>query len=197
MRAVHAPRQLSGRGLSYWTDGKGDDRVVYVTTGFRLVSLNAKTGVPVSGFGTNGVVDMKVGAIIGKGDQIDLETGEIGLHSTPTVTKDYIIVGSSFREGLTVKHHNNTKGFVRAYDAKTGKLVWQFNTIPQAGRVRQRHLGEGVVGDQRQHRRLDADHGRRGARHGLRAGRRRRPPTSTAAIARATTCSPRASSRSI
>ena len=45
-----APRQLSGRGLSYWTDGKGDDRVVYVTTGYRLVSLNAKTGQPVAGF---------------------------------------------------------------------------------------------------------------------------------------------------
>src|SRR5712671_4772567 len=60
-RAAVAPRQLSGRGLSYWTDGKGDDRVIFVTTGYRLVSLNAKTGVPVAGFGTNGVVDMKVG----------------------------------------------------------------------------------------------------------------------------------------
>ena len=47
-----APRQLSGRGLSYWTDGKGDERVIYVTTGYRLVSLNAKTGQPVAGFGT-------------------------------------------------------------------------------------------------------------------------------------------------
>src|SRR6266542_2380734 len=51
-RAVAAPRQLSGRGLSYWTDGKGDERVIYVTTGYRLVALNAKTGVPVTGFGT-------------------------------------------------------------------------------------------------------------------------------------------------
>jgi quinoprotein glucose dehydrogenase len=132
-RAVNAPRQLSGRGLSYWTDGKGDDRVIYVTTGYRLVSLNAKTGVPVPGFGTNGVVDMKVGAVIGKGQQIDLETGEIGLHSTPTVAKDVILVGSSFREGLTVKSHNNTKGLVRAWDAKTGKLLWTFNTIPRPG----------------------------------------------------------------
>jgi glucose dehydrogenase len=132
-RAVNAPRQLSGRGLSYWTDGKGDDRVIYVTTGYRLVSLNAKTGVPVPSFGTNGVVDMKVGAVIGKGQQIDLETGEIGLHSTPTVAKDVIIVGSSFREGLTVKSHNNTKGLVRAWDAKTGKLLWTFNTIPRPG----------------------------------------------------------------
>jgi len=133
MRAVNAPRQLSGRGLSYWTDGKGDDRVIYVTTGYRLVSLNAKTGVPVAGFGTNGVVDMKIGAVVGKGTQIDLESGEIGLHSTPTVAKDVILVGSSFREGLTVKTHNNTKGLVRGWDAKTGKLLWTFNTIPRPG----------------------------------------------------------------
>src|ERR1043166_4921397 len=46
-RAVAAPRQLSGRGLSYWTDGKGDDRVLFVTTGYNLVALNARTGAPV------------------------------------------------------------------------------------------------------------------------------------------------------
>jgi glucose dehydrogenase len=132
-RAVNAPRQLSGRGLSYWTDGKGDDRVIYVTTGYRLISLNAKTGVPINGFGTAGVVDMKVGAVVGKGQQIDLETGEIGLHSTPTIAKDVILVGSSFREGLTVKTHNNTKGLVRAYDVRTGKTLWTFNTIPKPG----------------------------------------------------------------
>src|ERR1700731_2696889 len=74
-RAVAAPRQLSGRGLSYWTDGKGDDRVLYVTTGYRLVALNAKTGTRVSSFGKDGIVDMKIGAVVGKGEQIDLETG--------------------------------------------------------------------------------------------------------------------------
>src|SRR5467141_5472157 len=132
-RAAIAPRQLSGRGLSYWTDGKGDERVIYVTTGYRLVSLNAKTGVPVQSFGENGVVDMKKGAVIGKGEQINLESGEIGLHSTPTVAKDVIIVGSSFREGLTVKSHNNTKGLVRAWDAKSGKRLWTFNAIPRPG----------------------------------------------------------------
>jgi quinoprotein glucose dehydrogenase len=132
-RAVHAPRQLSGRGLSYWTDGKGDERILYVTPGYRLVALNAKTGARVSSFGKDGIVDMKVGAVIGKGQQIDLETGEIGLHSTPTVAKDIVIVGSSFREGLTVKGHNNTKGLVRAWDVRSGKLLWTFNTIPRPG----------------------------------------------------------------
>src|SRR5215470_8986382 len=92
-RAVLSPRQLSGRGVAYWTDGKGDDRVVYVTTGYRLVELNAKTGAMISAFGANGVVDLKVGAVFGKGQQIDLETGEIGVHSTPVVVKDTIIVG--------------------------------------------------------------------------------------------------------
>src|SRR5215469_9069419 len=40
--AAYAPRQLSGRGVSYWTDGNGDERIIYITTGYRLVQLNAK-----------------------------------------------------------------------------------------------------------------------------------------------------------
>ena len=48
-RAEMAPRVLSGRGLSYWTDGKGDERIIYVTIGYRLVQLNAKTGQPMRG----------------------------------------------------------------------------------------------------------------------------------------------------
>jgi quinoprotein glucose dehydrogenase len=132
-RAAIAPRQLSGRGVSYWTDGKGDDRVVFVTTGYRLVVLNAHTGQPVPSFGKSGIVDLKEGMVTGTGQQIDLETGEAGLHSTPLVVKDVVIVGSSFKEGMTVATHNNTKGLVRAYDVRSGKLLWTFNTIPRPG----------------------------------------------------------------
>jgi quinoprotein glucose dehydrogenase len=132
-RAAIAPRQLSGRGVSYWTDGKGDDRIVFVTTGYRLVELNAHTGTPILGFGKEGIVDLKVGMVTGTGKQIDLETGEAGLHSTPLVVKDVVIVGSSFKEGMTVKTHDNTKGLVRAFDAHNGKLLWTFNTIPRPG----------------------------------------------------------------
>ena len=128
-----APRQLSGRGLSYWTDGRGDERIFYVTTGYRLVSLNAKTGQPMAGFGTNGVIDLKVGVVIGKDKQLDLEKGEIGLHSTPTVVNDTIIVGSSMFEGLGYRYATNAKGLVRAFDIKTGKQLWRFNTIPGPG----------------------------------------------------------------
>jgi len=132
-RAAASPRQLSGRGVSYWTDGRGDERVVYVTTGYRLVELDAKSGAVVRSFGTNGVVDLKLGVVKGVDQQIDLETGEIGIHSTPAIAKDTVIIGSSMREGATVSTHNNTKGLVRAYDARTGKKLWQFNTIPRPG----------------------------------------------------------------
>jgi quinoprotein glucose dehydrogenase len=132
-RAAVAPRQLSGRGVSYWTDGKGDDRVLYVTPGYRLVALNAHTGQPIASFGTNGMIDMKVGVVYGNRQPIDLETGEIGLHSTPTVAKDVVIVGSSFKEGTQVQTHNNSKGIARAWDVRTGKLLWTFNTIPRPG----------------------------------------------------------------
>src|ERR1700689_5159156 len=58
-RGTAAPRQLSGRGLAYWSDGK-DARVLYVTPGYRLVSLNAKTGMRVPSFGNDGEVDLKL-----------------------------------------------------------------------------------------------------------------------------------------
>jgi quinoprotein glucose dehydrogenase len=131
-RAVNAPRQLSGRGLSYWTDGT-NDRVLYVTPGYRLVELDAKTGQKIPGFGKDGIVDLKVGVVHGSGQQIDLETGDAGLHSTPTVVKDVVIVGMSMKEGMTVPTHDNSKGQVRAFDVRSGKMLWAFNTIPKPG----------------------------------------------------------------
>ncbi len=129
-RGAAAPRQLSGRGLAYWSDGK-EQRILYVTPGYRLVALDAKTGVPLPTFGKNGLVDLKQGVMYGTGQQIDLVNGEIGLHATPIVVKDVVIVGSAMREGGTPKTHNNTKGLVRAFNVRTGQLLWTFNTIPK------------------------------------------------------------------
>ena len=131
-RAVNSPRQLSGRGLSYWTDGR-EERILYVTTGYRLIALDAKTGNRIPNFGKDGVVDLKVGVFYGNGQQIDLEKGDAGLHSTPIVVKDTVIVGMAMKEGFTVKTHNNVKGQVRAYDVRTGKQLWAFHTIPRPG----------------------------------------------------------------
>jgi quinoprotein glucose dehydrogenase len=135
-RAANSPRQLSGRGVAYWSDGPGnkDERILYVTTGYRLVALDAKTGQRIPEFGANGIVDLKDGAVVGVDTPIDKEKGEIGLHATPAVTSDgVVLVGSAFLEGGTPRTHNNTKGLVRGYDVRTGRRLWTFNTIPRAG----------------------------------------------------------------
>ncbi|MGH9387546.1 MAG: PQQ-binding-like beta-propeller repeat protein [Vicinamibacterales bacterium] len=131
-RGAAAPRQLSGRGVSYWTDGK-DQRVLYVTPGFQLIALDARTGNRIPSFGKDGRVDLKAAAVFGRGQPIDLITGEIGLHATPAVANGVVIVGSAFREGHTPKTHDNTKGLVQAFDVRTGKRLWTFNTIPKPG----------------------------------------------------------------
>ncbi len=137
-RAAASPRQLSGRGVAYWSDGPGknDERILYVTTGYRLVALDAATGSRIPSFGKDGVVDLKEGAVFGKGQQIDLVNGEIGIHATPAVTRDGVVmIGSAFLEGGTPKTHNNTKGLVRGFDVRTGKRLWTFNTIPRPGEL--------------------------------------------------------------
>ena len=127
-RGAAAPRQLSGRGLAYWTDGK-DERILYVTPGYRLVALDAKTGTPIPTFGQKGVVDLKT-----DDDQvIDALSGEIGLHSTPAIAKDVVIIGAAHRSGGVPTGKTNVKGYVRGFDVRTGKRLWIFHTIPSPG----------------------------------------------------------------
>ena len=132
-RAAVSPRQLSGHGVSYWSDGRGDDRILYVTTGYQLVALNAKTGQMIPGFGNNGIIDLKQGVVRGVDTQIELDTGEIGLHSTPLIANDVVVIGGAMREGATVPTHDNTKGLVRGFDVRTGRMLWRFDTIPRPG----------------------------------------------------------------
>jgi len=127
-RGAAAPRQLSGRGLAYWTDGR-EQRILYVTPGYRLIALDAKNGARISSFGQGGIVDLKL-----DDDQtMDLVTGEIGLHSTPTVAKNVVIIGAAHKTGGNPKSRRNEKGYVRGYDVRTGKRLWIFHTIPQPG----------------------------------------------------------------
>jgi quinoprotein glucose dehydrogenase len=127
-RGAAAPRQLSGRGLAYWTDGR-EQRILYVTPGYRLIALDARNGAPVPTFGQGGVVDLKL-----DDDQpMDLITGEIGLHATPTVAKDVVIIGAAHKTGANPKSRRNEKGYVRGFDVRTGKRLWIFHTIPQPG----------------------------------------------------------------
>jgi quinoprotein glucose dehydrogenase len=129
-RGESAPRLLSGRGLAYWPGSGGQAaRIVYVTPGYQMVALDAKTGIPAAGFGKNGIVDLKM-----DDDQpVDPITGEIGLHATPIIAKDVIVVGAAHLEGSAPKSKNHEKGFIRGYDARTGKRLWIFHTIPSPG----------------------------------------------------------------
>jgi quinoprotein glucose dehydrogenase len=127
-RGESAPRQLSGHGVAYWTDGR-EERVLYVTPGYRLIALDAKTGVPVPTFGNKGIVDLK----LDDDQEMDLVTGEVGLHSTPVVAKNVVIVGAAHMEGGAPTSRKNVKGFVRGFDVRTGKRLWIFHTIPKPG----------------------------------------------------------------
>ena len=127
-RAENAPRQLSGRGLAFWQEGS-EARILYVTPGYQLIALDAATGIPDSEFGDAGIVDLKRNL----DQQVDLETGDIGLHATPIVAKDVVIVGAAHRTGGNPRSRENVKGFVRGFDVRTGERLWIFHTIPMPG----------------------------------------------------------------
>ena len=129
-RGQNAPRQYSGHGVAYWSDGK-EERIIYVTPGYRMIALDARTGVPVKSFGTDGVVDLK----LNDDQQIDLVTGEVGLHSTPLVIKDTVVVGAAHLSGGAPRTRKNVKGYARGFDVRTGRRKWIFHTIPRKGEV--------------------------------------------------------------
>src|SRR5712672_1977292 len=122
-----APRRNAGRGVAYWTDGK-EARIFVITTGFYLVGLDAKTGVPVKSFGVDGAVDLM------KELNVDFDhVTRIGNSSPPMVYKDTIIVPPALEEGFVPTSMRNTPGYVMAFDAHTGKQKWVFHTIPKDG----------------------------------------------------------------
>ena len=128
-RGANAIRRMSGRGVTYWTDGQSDERIFFVTIGYQLVGLDAKTGRPIADFGNDGIVDLKQ-----NNDQyIDPLSGEIGWNSAPVVARDVVIVGASHRAGSAPPSRENVKGYIRGFDVRTGKRQWIFHTIPLSG----------------------------------------------------------------
>ncbi len=127
-RGAAAPRQLSGRGLAYWNDDE-DERILYVTPGYQLIGLDAKTGRRIPTFGTDGIVDLKRDM----DQEIDPVKGDIGLHAAPIVSGNTIIVGAAHAEGSAPKSMTNAKGYVRGFDVRTGKRLWIFHTVPERG----------------------------------------------------------------
>jgi quinoprotein glucose dehydrogenase len=128
-RAELSSRRMSGRGVGYWTDGRNDERIFYVSSGYQLVGLDAKTGLPLKDFGVNGVVDLRKE----NDQQLDLETADVSWNGAPVVARNVVIVGASHRAGSAPRSKEAPKGYIRGYDARTGKRLWIFHTIPRPG----------------------------------------------------------------
>jgi quinoprotein glucose dehydrogenase len=119
----------AGRGVAYWTDGK-DARVIGITGGY-LVALNAKTGRRYPDFGEGGEITLEKG--------YDRPSGRYSGRSAPIVVGDVIVVagmggpgGDSYEEsGPWTKE--GWPADVRGFDVRTGKKLWNFHTIPNAG----------------------------------------------------------------
>ena len=122
--------RTQNRGLAYWTDGKGDERIILISPGFQLVALNAKTGVPVTGFGKNGIVELTEGL-----DREIVKPGQIGASSPAIVIRDVVVVGAALGAGTAPASKENVPGYIRGFDVRTGKRIWTFRTIPRPGEL--------------------------------------------------------------
>jgi quinoprotein glucose dehydrogenase len=130
IRGQNAPRTGAGRGVSYWSNADGSDqRIIYVTPGYSMIALDARTGAPIATFGKDGVVDLK----LDNDQELDPITAELGLNATPLVAGDVVVVGAAHRAGHVPPTMRNAKGYVRGFDVKTGKRLWIFHTIPKPG----------------------------------------------------------------
>ena len=115
--------------------------------------------------------------------------GQIGSSSPAIVVRDVVVVGAAMIAGTAPPSKTHVPGYVRGFDVRTGSALWTFHTIPQPGEFGNETWEDDSVELHRQHRRVGAHAGRRGARLRLPARRGSRPTTSTAATAPATTCS--------
>ena len=128
-RGAAAPRRNSGRGVSYWSDGRGDERIFVITPGFHLVALDAETGRPIPDFGTDGLVDLKLGF-----DQpVELNANNLGSSSPGIVFENLIIVGPAMSGAARLRSKAAVPGHVTAWDTRTGERRWIFHTVPKPG----------------------------------------------------------------
>jgi quinoprotein glucose dehydrogenase len=123
-RGAQVPR-TNNRGLAYWSNGANDDRILLISPAYHLVALDAKTGRPVPGFGSDGIVDLWEGL------DRKVESNQIGSSSPAIVVNDVVVVGAALLSGTAPKSKTNVPGYVRGYDVRTGKLLWTFHTVPQ------------------------------------------------------------------
>lgn len=114
---------ITNRGLNYWESKDRSDRRLLFCSNHFLRALDARTGKLIASFGDNGSVDLKQG--------LDRDPKKIALVQSITpgrVFENLLILGSATNQG-----YGSAPGDIRAYDVRSGKLVWTFHTIPRPG----------------------------------------------------------------
>ena len=122
------------RGVAYWTDGKGDERLLMGTLDGYLLALDAKTGKPIPSFADHGRADLNAPIPRATRNTLHLPMGErhyISVDSPPVIVRDTVIVGSSMSDRPPTKEW--PPGYGLAYDVRSGKLKWEFHTVPRDG----------------------------------------------------------------
>jgi quinoprotein glucose dehydrogenase len=115
---------VSTRGVGYWPgDAQTPARILFMATS-RMFALDAATGKPVPGFGTDGFTDVGV-----------------GYGGTPTISGDVAVIGAA-----TLENPVGVPGNPRAFDVRTGKKLWEFQTVPKAGQKFNDTWGDGWDG---------------------------------------------------
>jgi len=122
---VTGPGAPSLRGVEYWPgDGKAGPEILFGTRDGLLIALDARTGKPAPGFGKAGVLDLKTPEILN-----GVADASYGLTSPPIVYRNLVITGAATQEFPT----RGAAGDIRAWDVRTGKLVWTFHSVPRPG----------------------------------------------------------------
>jgi len=118
-----APGIITNRGINYWESKDRADRRLLFASNNQLHALDAHTGKLITSFGNNGTVDLKEG--------LGRDPAKLSLVQSTTpgrVFENLLILGSA-----TNQVYGSAPGDLRAFDVRTGKLVWTFHTIPHPG----------------------------------------------------------------
>ena len=118
-----AKTSMSHRGVAYWENQDRTDRRILFAAADQLQALDAQTGRPVQSFGDNGKVNLKIGLGRDPDKTRRVQSGDPG-----RVFENLLILGSAPGE-----EYESPPGDLRAYDVRTGKLVWTFHTVPHPG----------------------------------------------------------------